>query len=876
MPRGGDQDPRRDPGHACVGPGRRADPGHRPRRGQGGHAADRTGRDGPRGAGRGRGHLAVPGLPAVLRLGPVPGGHLHLGQRRRAARHPGPLPPDRRRPGQRGLRRGAGRLGRRRRGLLHHRAAAARRRAADRHHRGRAARRDRRRRARCPDRGHLGGDRRGRPRGRLRHLHRLRRSRRGPRHARGSAHPQRGAAPPRPPAGPGPGHRNRAVVPGRRQGQLLHRRRRLDHPQRRRQPCGPRRAHGGHHRRRPRGPDPPLNPLTIIPTVFKYHRYEYSPVPGRTERSQPRLAVRRRPPGVPGPGLPRRHPGADRRRGRVLQGRGLLAVRQQGRPVPGPARGPDHRTRRAERGAGPRPGRLRELRRPPRPGPAGRARRAGLAAAGHRVPDPRRPRPRAQPPLRGAARPDGRGHRRDDGPDQRAGRRAPAVPAPAAGRARAGRRDRPGAGAAGRPRRPGRPGPARHPLADRLVRLGPGAHLGGTMTATTMTDLDLLRDRIAAAVTDRRLTRSLVDRHLASSAAEPSLLLGEYVCLLSGGSSGRRGLIVQTVSEYADFAATINRRALAEAMTETMTGAGPPPAGLVIGIVGAGTPVHSSGLAAATAVAPPVRLIPAPASLPTAEIVRRLNAARPPALLAYAAKLAELAREQRAGRLRLNLRSVTSMTEALTPDERAAIGEAFGVPVIDLFVSTEGLVGHTVPDGTVFTFAGDTCLAECVDDEGRPVPDGVASAKVLVTNLHNLTQPLIRYELTDRFTPVANPAGGFLRASVDGRADDLFRYPAASVHPFVIGTPLLRAPAVREFQVRQTERGADLAVVVDGDLDAAALTVAVRDGLRQAGLPGPQVTLRRVEALDRDPLTGKARRFIPLGLRCAGLTVESW
>jgi hypothetical protein len=28
---------------------------------------------------------------------------------------------------------------------------------------------------------------------------------------------------------------------------------------------------------------------------------------------------------------------------------------------------------------------------------------------------------------------------------------------------------------------------------------------------------------------------------------------------------------------------------------------------------------------------------------------------------------------------------------------------------------------------------------------------------------------------------------------------------AASVHPFVIGAPLLRAPAVREFQLRQTE-----------------------------------------------------------------------
>jgi hypothetical protein len=233
---------------------------------------------------------------------------------------------------------------------------------------------------------------------------------------------------------------------------------------------------------------------------------------------------------------------------------------------------------------------------------------------------------------------------------------------------------------------------------------------------------------------------------------------------VSGGSSGRRGLFVQTADEYAEFAASVTRRAMAA----TVASGGLPPEGLVIGMVGAGSPVHSSGLASLTATRPPVRLVPAPASLPTAEIVRRLNAAQPPNLLAYAAKLAELAREQRDGRLKLNLRSVTSMSEAISLAERMAVTEAFGVPVIDMFVSTEGLVGHSEPGGTVLTFAGDTCLAEYTDDEGRPVPDGVASSKVLVTNLHNLTQPIIRYELTDRFTPAGTSEGGALRASAEG------------------------------------------------------------------------------------------------------------
>jgi phenylacetate-CoA ligase len=386
--------------------------------------------------------------------------------------------------------------------------------------------------------------------------------------------------------------------------------------------------------------------------------------------------------------------------------------------------------------------------------------------------------------------------------------------------------------------------PARFELAD-LARL------------PVMTKAEMM-ENFDSALTDRRLSRELVERHLAASVAEPSLLLGEYVCLVSGGSSGLRGIFVQTLSEYADFVGTIIRR--------LMAGGAPPPEGLVIGIVGAGSPVHSSGLAAVTATAPPVRMISAPAGLPTAEIVRRLNAAQPPILMGYAAKLAELAREQRAGRLRLGPRSVISNSEALGPDERTAISEAFGVPVIDLFVSTEGLVGHTDPGGAVFTFASDTCIAECADDQGNPVPDGTASSKVLVTNLHNLTQPLIRYELTDRFTPARPTDGGLLRAGVDGRADDLFRYATASVHPFVIGAVLARAPAIREFQVRQTEAGAEVTAVADRDFDDTAVAAEIQACLRQAGLAQPQVTICRARALDRDPLTGKARRFVPLRL----------
>jgi phenylacetate-CoA ligase len=360
-------------------------------------------------------------------------------------------------------------------------------------------------------------------------------------------------------------------------------------------------------------------------------------------------------------------------------------------------------------------------------------------------------------------------------------------------------------------------------------------------------------------VTDRRLTRARAESHLMASVNEASLLSGRYVILASGGSSGLRGLFVQTIEEFAEFSASVLRRLVAR-----LAAAGPPPDGVPVALVGAASPIHASGFAAAVAAGYPVRAISAPATLPLAGLVRRLNQVQPLVVMAHTSKLTLLAGEQRAGRLKIAPVSVTAMGEQLTETNRAVISDAFGVPLVNQFASTEGLVGHSEPGGEVISFAGDMCIAELVDQDNRPVPDGTPSAKVLVTNLYNHTQPLIRYELTDRFTrhPAA-PGSGQLRATVEGRADDTFRYGTIAVDPLVIRTVMVRTPAALEYQVRQTSQGIDIAVVAAGPLDHAALAAALEQSLRTAGLADPQVHVRRVPDIARHRETGKARRFIP-------------
>lgn len=83
------------------------------------------------------------------------------------------------------------------------------------------------------------------------------------------------------------------------------------------------------------------------------------------------------------------------------------------------------------------------------------------------------------------------------------------------------------------------------------------------------------------------------------------------------------------------------------------------------------------------------------------------------------------------------------------------------------------------------------------------------------------------------------------------------------MHPSTLTTALLRAAPVREYQVRQTARGACITVVAGPGLDDAALAAAVEQSLRQAGVTQPHVTINRAEAIARDPRTGKARRFVP-------------
>jgi phenylacetate-coenzyme A ligase PaaK-like adenylate-forming protein len=398
-----------------------------------------------------------------------------------------------------------------------------------------------------------------------------------------------------------------------------------------------------------------------------------------------------------------------------------------------------------------------------------------------------------------------------------------------------------------------------------------GKRLSGIdVSSVTPADLPALpvmtKEQMMASIdevyTDTRLTHERVERALAGTDTHPTPIDDEFVSLATGGSSGRRASITFDRAGLVGYLGALARPMAAR--LQEVAGDGPLPE-LTLAMVAAASARHAThAMSHFAAGSLPFRFQHVPVTLPLAEIVAQLNAIQPPAVMGYASTVHRLAAEQRAGRLQISPLSVSATSETLDATMRADITDAFGVAPVNTFGSTEGLVGASPPGGEAIVFNTDMCIVELVDDDYRPVPVGTPSTRILLTNLYNLAQPLIRYEITDRFQQVESDGSGLLHAIVHGRAEEPLRYGPAEVHPHAVTTVMVGAPDVLDYQVRQTACGLDLDVVTGSGLDIASLASALRASLAGAGLPDATVDIHRVDELTRDEKTGKVRRFISL------------
>ena len=395
-----------------------------------------------------------------------------------------------------------------------------------------------------------------------------------------------------------------------------------------------------------------------------------------------------------------------------------------------------------------------------------------------------------------------------------------------------------------------------------------GRRLGGIdpseITVADLANLPMMtkqeaQDEWDAIVTVPDLSRDRAEQILAEQQWF-SYTAGDQQIYSSGGSSGVRGVYVWDWHFFVSIACLAWRMQAREERREPCSGAR-------LAVLAAGMPPHASTPLFDVPTSPGMETVVIPAGAPIDETIEAVAAANPTHLVGYASVVGQVARACLAGRLDIRLVRVSTNSEPLLDEDRAAIHDAWNVPVHNLWGSTEiGVQAVGCARGEGLHVCEDEVVLERVDEDGAPVGPDEPAARTLATGLANRTFPFIRYDLGDQVSWLPGPCvcgSAFRRvADIGGRRDDDFRYQAcaipASAFRHVLGTD----PRVSEYQVHQTALGADVVVVGSPDLDT--LTSALVTALRRYGLSEPEIGIRRVERLQRHEATGKLRRFIPL------------
>jgi len=258
---------------------------------------------------------------------------------------------------------------------------------------------------------------------------------------------------------------------------------------------------------------------------------------------------------------------------------------------------------------------------------------------------------------------------------------------------------------------------------------------------------------------------------------------------------------------------------------------------------------------------------------PLPELVAALNAYQPAFVGSYPTMLVLLAEERAAGRLRIAPSLLWSGGECMTIATRFAIEHAFGCPVVNEYGASEALsIAYGCSEGCLHVNA-DWIILEPVDRHYRPTPPGEASHTVLLTNLANRVQPLVRYDLGDSITENHLPCecGSPLPAiQVQGRCDDIVSLRAADgrivrLLPLSLSTVVEEAAGLHRFQILQTAADA-LALRLDPDEapDPRAAWAAASRGLHEylarQSLANVVVALEQHLPARSDPRTGKLRQ----------------
>ncbi len=213
-----------------------------------------------------------------------------------------------------------------------------------------------------------------------------------------------------------------------------------------------------------------------------------------------------------------------------------------------------------------------------------------------------------------------------------------------------------------------------------------------------------------------------------------------------------------------------------------------------------------------------------------------------------------------------SLEEIRLMSEPLDPEVEARLRKEWQVRSTDLYSANEvGYIAFRCREQGHLHIQSEAVLVEVLDEAGQPCATG-ETGRVVVTALHNLATPLLRYELGDYATVGERcPCGRGLPVlgRVQGRVRNLVRTPDGRHYWPNQLMGIRSVAAIIQAQFVQTALDTvEVRVVCSRPLSPAEVTEAVAKTRRSLGYPF-EVLVVPVGVIPRGP-TGKFEEFLSL------------
>ena len=220
--------------------------------------------------------------------------------------------------------------------------------------------------------------------------------------------------------------------------------------------------------------------------------------------------------------------------------------------------------------------------------------------------------------------------------------------------------------------------------------------------------------------------------------------------------------------------------------------------------------------------------------------------------------------------IQVKLKKIITYAEVLSKSDQAVFEEAFKTKVIEIYQASEGQIASACKAGHLH-INEDLVFIELYDEAGHLIqtPHQIGH-KMVLTNLINFAQPLIRYEMNDMIVlDEPCPCGSQFRRieKVLGRSDDNIYFFDAQHQPKIVYSDLFSrwiittSDLIREFQVVQ-DQISQLEITLDilGDFDVDTLKTRLDAELKSLGLTGTYTFI--IGTLELPKHANKFKRFI--------------